>query len=116
MFSLWSRSFLSRAAATAAAALLVAGLAASPAWSAEAQVKISNFAFDPPVLTVPAGTTVVWTNQDGDVHVVSEQNGKFRSMALDTGDTFSQTFTAAGTINYFCAVHPQMTGKIVVTP
>ncbi|HAH65756.1 MAG TPA: amicyanin, partial [Rhizobiales bacterium] len=33
-----------------------------------------------------------------------------------TGDTFSQTFTTAGTIEYFCAIHPRMTGKIVVTP
>ena len=116
MFSRSARSIQNRPIAAAAVVLVIAVIAAGPAWSAEAQVKISNYAFDPPILTVPAGTTVVWTNQDGDVHVVAEQNGKFRSMALDTGDTFSEAFTAAGTIEYFCAVHPQMTGKIVVTP
>jgi plastocyanin len=48
--------------------------------------------------------------------LVSEKDGKFRSSALDTGDKFSQTFSAVGTIEYFCAIHPHMTGKIVVEP
>jgi plastocyanin len=48
--------------------------------------------------------------------VVSEKDGKFRSSALDTDDKFSQTFSTAGTVEYFCAIHPHMTGKIVVTP
>jgi plastocyanin len=41
---------------------------------------------------------------------------KFRSSALDTDEKFSQTFSTAGTVEYFCAIHPHMTGKIVVTP
>jgi plastocyanin len=48
--------------------------------------------------------------------VVSEKNGTFRSNALDTDESFTQTFPAAGTIEYFCAIHPHMTGKIIVTP
>jgi plastocyanin len=51
-----------------------------------------------------------------DPHLVSEKDGKFRSSALDTNDKFSQTFSIAGTVEYFCAIHPHMTGKIVVTP
>jgi amicyanin len=84
--------------------------------AADAQVKIANFTFDPPVLTMKAGTTVTWVNNDDIPHLVSEKDGKFRSSALDTGDKFSQTFSAAGTVEYFCAIHPHMTGKIVVEP
>jgi amicyanin len=84
--------------------------------AADAQVKIANFTFEPPVLTVKVGTTVTWVNDDDIPHLVSEKDGKFRSSALDTGDKFSQTFSAAGTVEYFCAIHPHMTGKIVVEP
>jgi amicyanin len=84
--------------------------------AADAQVKIANFTFEPPVLTVKVGTTVTWVNDDDIPHLVSEKDGKFRSSALDTDATFSQTFKDAGTIEYFCVLHPRMTGKIVVEP
>lgn len=84
--------------------------------AADAQVKIANFTFEPPVLTVKVGTTVTWVNDDDIPHLVSEKDGKFRSSALDTNATFSQTFKDAGTIEYFCVLHPHMTGKIVVEP
>jgi plastocyanin len=71
--------------------------------AADAQVKIANFTFEPPALTVKVGTTVTWVNGDDIPHLVSEKDGKFRSSALDTGDKFSQTFSAAGTVKYFCA-------------
>lgn len=82
----------------------------------EATVNIENFTFEPQVLTVPAGTTVVWVNNDDIPHVVAEKNRKFRSQALDTGDSFTQTFTIPGTIEYYCSIHPMMTGKIIVAP
>ena len=102
--------------ATLSMVALLAGLASDQALAADAQVKIANFTFDPPTLTVKAGTTVTWVNADDIPHVVSEKDGKFRSPALDTDDKFSQTFSTAGTFEYFCAIHPHMTGKIVVTP
>jgi len=95
---------------------LVLLLGASHSLAADAQVKIANFTFDPPILTMKAGTTVTWVNNDDIPHLVSEKDGKFRSSALDTGDKFSQTFSTAGTVEYFCAIHPHMTGKIVVEP
>jgi plastocyanin len=87
-----------------------------PGLAVDAEVKIANFTFDPPTLTIKAGTTVTWVNADDIPHVVSEKNGTFRSSALDTDETFAQTFPIAGTIEYFCAIHPRMTGKIIVTP
>jgi amicyanin len=109
-------SYLAAIVRTLVAITLLAALAARPALAADAQVKIANFTFDPPTLTVKAGTTVTWVNADDIPHVVLEKVGKFRSSALDTGDKFSQTFSTAGTVEYFCAIHPHMTGKIVVTP
>src|SRR6476646_6771068 len=84
--------------------------------AADAQVKIANFTFEPPVLTVKVGTTATWVNDDDIPHLVSEKDGKFRSSALDTDATFSQTFKDVGTIEYFCVLHPHMIGKIVVEP
>ncbi len=78
-------------------------------------VKIDNFSFGPATITIPAGSTVTWTNNDDVPHVVSSDDNKlFKSKALDTDDRFSFTFTKPGTYNYYCAIHPKMTAKIVV--
>ena len=47
---------------------------------------------------------------------MSEKDGKFHPAALDADEKFSQTFSTPGTVEYFCSIHPQMTGKIVATP
>jgi len=79
-----------------------------------AAVKIDNFSFGPATLTVAAGTTVTWTNNDDVPHTVVSDEKLFKSKALDTDDKFSFTFTKPGTYNYFCSVHPKMTAKVVV--
>jgi plastocyanin len=80
-----------------------------------ATVKIDNFSFGPATITIPAGSTVTWTNNDDVPHVVSSDDNKmFKSKALDTDDHFSFTFTKPGTYNYYCAIHPKMTATIVV--
>jgi plastocyanin len=91
-----------------------AGEAAAPAATNPAVVRIDNFNFTPPTLVVAPGTTVTWTNADDSPHTVREKDGKFKSAALDTDDTFSQTFTAPGEYEYFCSIHPRMVGKVVV--
>jgi plastocyanin len=91
-----------------------AGEAAAPAAANPAAVRIDNFNFTPPTLVVAPGTTVTWTNADDSPHTVREKDGRFKSAALDTDDTFSQTFTAPGEYEYFCSIHPRMVGKVVV--
>jgi amicyanin len=89
-------------------------LAATPVCAADATaVKIANFTFGPQELKVKAGTTVTWTNEDDIPHTVVSPNN-FRSKALDSGDTYSFTFTTPGTYKYFCSLHPHMTGAVVV--
>jgi plastocyanin len=95
-------------------ATLSAGDTAVQAGAQAAAIQIDNFHYTPPSLTVAPGTTVTWTNADDSPHTVREKDGKFKSAALDTDDKFSQTFAAPGEYEYFCSIHPYMTGKIVV--
>jgi amicyanin len=104
-------------AATAAvlAAVVLPGHAqtAAPA----SAVSIDNFTFTPPSVTIKAGTTVTWINKDDIPHGIASANNAFtKSKALDTDDSYSFTFTTPGTYQYFCYVHPHMTGTIVVQP
>jgi plastocyanin len=79
------------------------------------EIGIDNFAFAPATLTVKAGTKVVWINDDDVPHLIVNTEGKFKpSPLLDTNQRFSATLTAPGTYRYFCSLHPQMQGKIVV--
>ncbi len=98
------------------AALLLWLVQTSAVLAADAKIGIDNFAFTPPVLTVKAGTTVIFENHDDIPHLVVDADSKFRSKALDTNDSFSVTFDKPGEISYFCGLHPHMTGKIIVTP
>jgi amicyanin len=78
------------------------------------EIKIDNFTFSPPELTVAVGTTVTWVNHDDMPHSIVDKNKAFRSKTLDTNNSFSFTFANAGTYDYFCGLHPHMTAKIIV--
>jgi amicyanin len=78
------------------------------------QVVVDNFSFTPTTAAVPVGTTVTWTNHDDIPHNVVSPEQKFKSPVLDTDETFSHTFDAAGTYKYYCSIHPRMTGQVVV--
>ena len=107
---------VSVALATAAPELTAAGEAVVAAVTNTATVNIDNFAFAPAALTVTAGTTVTWKNEDDSPHRIGDKNGTFKSAALDTDDTFSHTFAAPGEYPYICTIHPYMVGKIIVKP
>ena len=78
-------------------------------------VTIDGFAFKQSTITVTTGTVVTWVNRDDMPHTVREAKKAFASPVLDTGDRFSHRFTAPGTYEYYCSIHPKMTGKVVVT-
>ncbi|WP_102418721.1 MULTISPECIES: cupredoxin family copper-binding protein [unclassified Mycobacterium] len=126
---------LTKLSAAALAAVLLAGCSASrpaagsgtsmsmgsvsitaPAAPASGdQVNIDGFAFAPATLTVAAGTTVTWTNRDEEPHTVVASDGSFHSPGMGTGATFTHTFSAPGTFDYVCSIHPMMRGTVVVT-
>jgi len=107
----------------AAAMAASPGLRAAPAGpasqgatqaSAAIEVKIDNFTFAPERIVVKAGTTVTWINEDDIPHTVASSRKLFKSKTLDTEDKFTFTFTTPGDYEYFCSLHPHMTGTIVV--
>jgi len=99
-----------------AAIAVAAFLAFSPALADDANVtvKIANFTFAPNEITVSPGTTVTWVNEDDIPHTATSATGAFHSKALDTDDSFSHVFITTGEFTYFCALHPHMTGKVIV--
>ena len=103
-----------RIATALAVAVLSAAFPAASALAADTEVKIDHHAFIPQRVAVKAGTTVTWINDDDVPHTVASSTKLFKSKALDTGDKFSFTFTTPGAYQYFCSVHPYMTGAIVV--
>jgi len=80
----------------------------------EVAVTIKNFDYSPMDITVPAGTTVVWKNMDGEPHTIASIDGAFRSPALDQGDSYKFTFASTGTFKYICSIHPKMKATITV--
>jgi plastocyanin len=82
----------------------------------ETKIEIKDFAFNPQTITVKSGEKITWINRDEEPHTVVSVGKKFqRSSGLDTDQQFSIIAGAPGTYEYFCSVHPKMTGTIVVT-
>lgn len=109
--------FVSRLLRPAAALLALSlGTASAAAPPAKPAVIISHYSFQPGTLTVARDSTVVWVNEDDDVHTIKSTDGPeaFSSPALDNGNRFGFTFHRAGTYHYVCSVHPYMRGVIVV--
>lgn len=74
-----------------------------------------NARFSPRVLTVTRGTRVRWVNNDNLRHTSTSNTGIWESGTLQTGDSFNRIFRQVGTFRYHCRIHPQITGRIVVT-
>ncbi|MHB9159425.1 MAG: plastocyanin/azurin family copper-binding protein [Nitrosotalea sp.] len=96
-------------------------IAAGAGGSANAACVAANNCFAPNPLTVAPGTTVTWKNTDTAMHVIcsgkptDDTCGKvFEDDSLKPGKTFQFTFADAGTYDYFCSVHPWMTGQVIV--
>ncbi|WP_152395142.1 stalk domain-containing protein [Paenibacillus guangzhouensis] len=77
-------------------------------------VSISEFAFKPDQLTIEAGASVTFTNQDDVEHTVTAKDGSFTSEPLGKNDTFTKTFPEAGEYEIYCKPHNFMVGKIIV--
>jgi plastocyanin len=93
-------------------------LAPAHAEAATQHVAMENYAYSPSSLTIRVGDTVVWTNHDQAPHDVVTTSGpvSLQSPLLATGESWSFTFTVAGTYSYYCSVHPDMRAQVVVQP
>jgi plastocyanin len=101
--------------AVAAAAESAAATDDAAATADATMVDIKDFAYDPAAIEIPVGSTVTWTNSDTVPHTVTAfDRAALQSGTLDGGATFSQTFEAPGTIDYFCEFHADMKGSLVI--
>lgn len=122
--------------AVALVAMLVPTISTpAPAFAAEVQAiakpgssSLTTDAFEPNPININVGDTVIWTNNDSTPHTVTSGTGPddpSSGQAFDSspnfsplwvpGDTFSHTFTEAGEFPYYCALHPNMIGTVIVT-
>jgi plastocyanin len=73
-----------------------------------------SYRFDPALITVPAGTTVTWTNTDNFTHSVRVEGGA--TQMVPPGESTTFTFDTPGEYDYLCTLHAQnMKGKVIVT-
>ena len=77
-------------------------------------VSIDDFAFSPASLTVEAGSTITWTNDQSSPHTITADDNSFDSGSIAQGEQFAQTFDTPGTFTYHCSIHPDMTATITV--
>ncbi len=103
-----------RLVALAGGSALVIVIGAGTALAADRSVAISGFTFSPRTVTVNVGDTVTWTNSDAQAHTATSGSA-WSTGDIGNGESASITFSTAGTFDYICAIHPTMTGTVVVS-
>jgi plastocyanin len=106
-----ARTLATLAALIGLALLPGAVMGAAPAAD---RITIKDFMFAPTALTIKAGTTVTWVNEDEEPHTVVSATGLFRSQAIDTKESFAFKFDKPGEYHFICTIHPQMMGTVIV--
>lgn len=107
--------------AVLAVAVVSFGLAPWTALAASAETKatkvsIANFQFAPTEVTIAAGESVTWVNDDGAPHGLEYHDGSAGKDLLLPGASYNRRFDQPGTYDYNCSVHPYMTGRVIVRP
>src|SRR5947207_15307301 len=100
--------------AVGALALVLAG-ASRPAATVTKTVKVTATAFSPASVTIKTTDAVKWSNTDTKAHQVVANNGAFASPTIGAGHSWTHRFNTSGTYRYHDALHPALTGKVVVT-
>jgi len=103
-----------RVARSLVLALALVAVAALPAIATDQDVTIEGFAFSPGRVTVMVGDTVTWTNRDGASHTATADDGSWDTGGIPSSSSASIRFTKAGEFRYSCAIHPDMTGRVIV--
>ena len=90
------------------------GWGAAPTAPAGTSVRMAGSRFEPVTLTIAAGATVRWFNDDALPHTVTASDGSWDSGNLSPGGSYERRFDSPGTYAYLCLYHPGMTGAIEV--
>jgi plastocyanin len=86
----------------------------TPATGGLVEVEVVNFGFRPEEIRVSPGTTVVWVNTSPTTHTVTDKERRWDSGFLEPGQRFQMTFETPGEYEYWCLLHPDMDGEVVV--
>lgn len=103
-----------RSMLAAASMAMASWMTAGAVLAADESVSIADFAFDPATVTIDAGDSVTWANNDSTPHTATAGGGAFDTGSIGAGGSASITFDTAGTFAYVCSIHPQMAGTVVV--
>lgn len=98
-----------------ALALLFCAFGAVPAHAATIEVTIDKLVFTPAEVTAKVGDTIVWDNKDFLQHDATATDKSWKVL-LPPKKKGSMVVTKAGTFDYYCTLHPNMKGKLTVTP
>ena len=79
-------------------------------------IHIKNFMFVPQRASIHAGDRVTFVNDDDEAHTVTSTDKTFDSEGLDSGNRWQHVFLKAGTVTYFCELHPYMKATLTVLP
>jgi plastocyanin len=107
-------SFLARGRSVAVALALVAA-AAMPASAETITVTIENLSFKPAEVKAKVGDTILWVNKDVLDHTATARDKSF-DIIQGANKSVSQTLTKAGSFDFYCKYHPNMTGRLVIEP
>ena len=96
-------------------AIAVAGLLSVPAQAETVTVTIDKLVFAPVEVHAKVGDTVQWVNKDALAHTATAKNGDW-NVTIGPNKTATLAVNKAGAVDYFCKFHPNMTGRVVVSP
>ncbi len=96
-------------------AFILGCLLTTSAFARDAQVDIRDNIFIPESVTITAGSKITWFNHDDIPHNIANSDKSFRSPPVDMNEKYTRAFPAPGTYHYFCTLHPEMVGTIIVT-
>jgi plastocyanin len=105
---------MGRTSSVAGVTALLFVIALRSADAAVIQIKMAQIAFTPAQISAHVGDTIEWTNDDIVVHTATARNGAWDVMVEPKGKG-SVTLKSAGTIEYYCRLHPNMVGSITVS-
>jgi plastocyanin len=94
--------------------VVVGGMYSVPAHAETIQVTIDGLIFSPAEITAKTGDTVVWTNKDIVAHTATVRGGF--DVMIEVNQSASLVLTKPGVVEYYCRFHPNMTGRITITP
>jgi plastocyanin len=97
------------------AATIAVALLSVPVKAETIQVTIDKLVFAPAEVNAKVGDTIAWVNKDALVHTATARNGDW-DVNIPASQRGQIQLKKAGAVDYYCKLHPNMTGKVVVAP